>query len=173
MNSQGDDGIWRHRSPLVGHFRDRESGVGFVVTVNHLARGNASVRRRQAGGLRKWAEAQSLPLIAIGDYHFDFNFHTMTGNKAFQLFSKSGMWKWVRPEELIDSNWSDNNPRLPLAQRTDRYPDSILDFIFVAGPAKAWQAKSWVVVRPGDFPDSDETSDHRPVAAVVELAQGQ
>jgi hypothetical protein len=35
-----------------------------------------------------------------------------------------------------------------------------------------WQAKSWVVVRPGDFPDSDETSDHRPMAAVVELASG-
>jgi hypothetical protein len=29
-----------------------------------------------------------------------------------------------------------------------------------------------VVVRPGDFPDSDETSDHRPVAAVVELPSG-
>jgi hypothetical protein len=23
LNSQGDDGRWRHRSPLVGHFRDR------------------------------------------------------------------------------------------------------------------------------------------------------
>jgi hypothetical protein len=50
---------------------------------------------------------------------------------------------------------------------------SILDFIFVAGPAQQWQAKSWVVVRPGDFPDSDETSDHRPVAGVVELPLGQ
>ena len=43
-------------------------------------------------------------------------------------------------------------------------------FIFVAGPAQRWQAKSWVVVSPGDFPDSDETSDHRPVAGVVELS---
>jgi hypothetical protein len=49
----------------------------------------------------------------------------------------------------------------------------ILDFIFVARPAQQWQAKSWVVVRPGDFPDSDETSDHRPVAGVVELHAGQ
>ncbi len=128
LNSQGDDGIWRHRSPLVGHFRDRASGVEFIVTVNHLARGNENIRRRQAGGLRKWAEAQ---------------------------------------------NWSDVHPRLPLDQRTDRYPDSILDFIFVAGSAQQWQAKSWVVVRPGDFPDTDETSDQRPVTAVVELAPGQ
>jgi hypothetical protein len=50
---------------------------------------------------------------------------------------------------------------------------TILDFIFVAGPAQQWQAKSRVVVRPGDFPDSDETSDHRPVAGVVELHAGQ
>jgi hypothetical protein len=55
----------------------------------------------------------------------------------------------------------------------DRYPDSILDFIFVAGPAQEWQAHSWVVVRPGDFPDSGETSDHRPVVAAVELLPGQ
>ena len=89
------------------------------------------------------------------------------------LFTKDGVWKWLRPGKLIDSNWSDTNLRLPDAQRTDRYPDSILDFIFVAGPAQQWQAKSWVVVKPGDFPDSGETSDHRPVAAVVELSVGQ
>jgi endonuclease/exonuclease/phosphatase family metal-dependent hydrolase len=84
LNSQGDDGRWRHRSPLVGHFRDRESSVDFLVTVNHLARGDENIRRRQAAGLRKWAEAQSLPLIAIGDYNFDYNFHDKAGNKAFQ-----------------------------------------------------------------------------------------
>jgi hypothetical protein len=50
---------------------------------------------------------------------------------------------------------------------------SILDFIFVAGPTQQWQAKSWVVVRSRDFPDLGETSDHRPVAGVVELAVGQ
>jgi hypothetical protein len=65
LNSQGDDGRWRHRSPLVGHFRDRESGVDFLVTVNNLARGDENIRRRQAAGLRKWAEAQSLPLISF------------------------------------------------------------------------------------------------------------
>ena len=112
-------------------------------------------------------------MLAIGDYNFDYDFHTKTSNQAFQLFIKDGVWEWLQPEELIDSNWSDLNPRLPDDQRTDRYPDSILDFIFVAGPAQQWQAKSWVVVRPGDFPDSEETSDHRPVAAVVELPPGQ
>jgi hypothetical protein len=134
---------------------------------------NLNIRRRQAAGLRKWAEAQSLPLLAIGDYNFDYNFHDKAGNRAFQLFTKYNVWEWLRPEKLIDSIWADNDPRLPDVLRTDRYPASILDFIFVAGPAQQWQAKSWVVVRPGDFPDSDETSDHRPVAGVVELPLGQ
>ena len=132
-----------------------------------------SIVREYRDEYKSLSEIQSLPLLAIGDYNFDFNFPTMAGNKAFQLFTQDGVWKWVRPEELIDSNWSDVNPRLPLDQRTDRYPDSILDFIFVAGPAKEWRAKSWVVVRPGDFPDSDETSDHRPVAAVIKLDTDQ
>ena len=114
-----------------------------------------------------------MPLLAIGDYNFDYDFHAKTGNKAFQLFTKDDIWKWLRPEELIDSNWSDTDPKRPDDQRTDRYPDSILDFIFVAGAAQEWQAWSWVVVRPGDFPDSGETSDHRPLAAVVELPPGQ
>ncbi len=55
-------------------------------------------------GFRKWAEAQSLPMLAIGDYNFDYDFHTKMGNKAFQLFTKDGVWKWLRPVELIDSN---------------------------------------------------------------------
>ena len=101
--------------------------------------------QHEAVGLRKWAEAQSLPLLAIGDYNFDYDFHTKTGNQAFQLFTKDGVWKWLRPEKLIDSNWSDTDPKLPDDQRTDRYPDSILDFIFVAGPASSGrQSLGWL-----------------------------
>ena len=89
-----------------------------------------------------------LPLLAIGDYNFDYNFHTKTGNKAFQLFTRDGVWKWLRPEKLIDSNWSDTNPRLPDDQRTDRYPDSILDFIFVAGRRSSGrQSLGWLLGR--------------------------
>jgi hypothetical protein len=91
------------------------------------------------------------------------------GNRAFDRFTQDGVWQWVRPAELVDSNWADMDPRLPLEERTDQYPGSILDFVFVAGPAKEWTAKSWVVVSEGDFPDAGETSDHRPVAASIEL----
>ncbi len=72
-----------------------------------------------------------------------------------------GVWTWLKPEPLIDSNWSDD--RRVTDRRVDRYPDSILDFAFVANEAKNWQGVSKVIVREGDFPDSDQTSDHRPI----------
>jgi endonuclease/exonuclease/phosphatase family metal-dependent hydrolase/predicted NAD-dependent protein-ADP-ribosyltransferase YbiA (DUF1768 family) len=168
LNSLDDSGNWRHRSPLVGHFRDRESGVEFLGMVNHLARGDESVRNRQAIGLRNWATEQKLPVVAFGDFNFDFDFHTQQGNRAYQRFVEDGQWAWLKPE-LVDSNWADADPRLPLNKRKDQYPDSILDFVFVSGSAKAWGGKSWVIVRDGDFPDNGETSDHRPVAASFEL----
>jgi hypothetical protein len=47
------------------------------------------------------------------------------------------------------------------------YPHSCLDFTFVAGKAKLWHSRSRVIVRDGDFPDDEKTSDHRPVELVV------
>src|SRR5688572_23514501 len=37
LNSLDDKGNWRHRSPLLGHFRDRDTGAEFLGMVNHLA----------------------------------------------------------------------------------------------------------------------------------------
>ena len=48
-----------------------------------------------------------------------------------------------------------------------RYPDSMLDFSFLAGAAKDWKAECRVIVRDGDFPDDDKTSDHRPVELIL------
>ena len=169
LNSLDDRGNWRHRSPLVAHFQDRETGVEFLCMVNHLARGDAAVRERQAIGLRNWAAVQKLPVVAIGDFNFDFDFKTQRGNRAYERFLRAGVWEWVRPEKLVDSNWADTDPRLPPDKRVDQYPDSLLDFVFVTAPTKGWQPKSWVVVREGDFPDTGETSDHRPVAATITL----
>ncbi len=169
LNSVDEQGNWRHRSPLVGHFKDRETGVEFLCMVNHLARGDEQVRNRQAIGLRNWATAQKLPVVAMGDFNFDYGIKTGRGNQAYDRFTRNETWKWVRPEELIDSNWADTDPRLPPDKRVDQYPDSLLDFVFVTGPAKEWSPKSHIVVRAGDFPDTGETSDHRPVAASVTL----
>ena len=147
-----------HRSPLLAHFRDRQSGIEFQVVVNHLARGKEEVRNMQAIGLREWARDQTLPTVTIGDFNLDFDFHTRRGNQAFIEILRDDVWSWVKPGAWIDTNWAD-----PDHDGKDNFPGSMLDFAFVAGPAKDWKPACKVIVRDGDFPDDKTTSDHRPV----------
>lgn len=147
-----------HRAPLVAHFRKLPDGPEFMVVNNHLARGNESVRLMQAEGLVAWAREQSLPIIAVGDYNFDFDFAADTGNDAFKAFMRDGIWSWARPAELVDTNWSDRNE-----DGVDDFPGSMLDFAFTAGPATLWTVEAAAVVEAGDFPDDARTSDHRPI----------
>ncbi len=158
-----DFGAMRARSPLAVRLADLQAGDSFWVIANHLARGEADLRTDQARMLVKWAAEHPAPIIAAGDFNFDYDFKTEQGNAGFQAMMEGDVWKWLKPEPLVDSNWSDD--RAAVGQRVDRYPDSILDFVFVANQAKQWQGDSDVVVRPGDFPDNDQTSDHRPVIA--------
>jgi endonuclease/exonuclease/phosphatase family metal-dependent hydrolase len=147
-----------HRSPLVAHLREHETGVEFQVMVNHLARRDENLRNQQAIGLREWARDQTLPTVAVGDYNLDYAFVTQRGNEAFVEIMRDGVWDWIEPVEFIDTNWSDSDN-----DGFDNYPDSMLDFAFVAGPAKDWQPVCNVIVRDGDFPDDATTSDHRPI----------
>ncbi len=157
----------KYRSPLVIHLRDRETKQEFMVLNNHLARGKAEVRTRQAEQLVEWARDQNLPMIAVGDYNFDFVFSTEKGNEGFDAMLRDNIWKWVRPTELIDTNWYD-----PEQDGVDNFPGSILDFAFVAGPASVWDTTFNVIVRDGDFPDNETTSDHRPVELLISRPQG-
>jgi endonuclease/exonuclease/phosphatase family metal-dependent hydrolase len=154
----------RYRAPLVVHLKHRASEVEFLVMNNHLARGKAPVRQEQATKLVEWARTQLLPVVALGDYNFDYVFETKTGNRAFSNMLHDNVWQWVRPEEWIDTNWYDD-PREP--DGDDDYPGSMLDFAFVSGPAKAWKKRCRVIVRDGDFPDDESTSDHRPFELFV------
>jgi endonuclease/exonuclease/phosphatase family metal-dependent hydrolase len=158
-----DFGAMRARSPLAVKLFDLKGNDSFWVVANHLARGEAELRTDQARMLVKWAADQSVPVITAGDFNFDYEFKTQQGNPGYQAMMEGGVWEWVKPDPLVDSNWSDD--RQAVGQRADRYPDSILDFVFVAKGAKQWQAESDVVVRPNDFPDNDQTSDHRPLIA--------
>jgi len=154
----------RYRAPLVAHLKDRANGTEFLVMVNHLARGKAEIRQKQATMLVDWARDQTLPVFALGDYNFDFVFKTRKGNPAFSNMLKDNIWRWVEPVELIDTNWYDN-PRNP--DGIDDYPGSILDFAFVAASAKNWKSTCRVLVREGDFPDDKTTSDHRPFEMTI------
>lgn len=151
-------------APLAVHLKDKASGLEFKIVMNHLARGSAELRGTQAQLLCDWAREEKLPIVAVGGYNFDYDFVKREGNPAFQLFLASGAWKWIEPRQLVDTNWADRN-----RDGKDDYPDSMLDFVFVAGPAKQWQVTSEVIVRPGDFPDSDKTSDQRPIRTIVNL----
>ena len=154
-----------HRSPLMVHLRERDTGVEFQVVANHLARSNEQLRTKQAIGLREWARDQTLPTITIGDFNMDYDFPSQEGNEAFVEMLRDNIWEWVEPTEFIDTNWSDSD-----GDGRDNYPHSMLDFAFVAGPAKEWKPASEAIVREGDFPDDERESDHRPIE--LELTPG-
>jgi len=154
-----EHGTLRARSPLTAKLEDKSTGETFWLVVVHLARGEADLRTDQARMLQRWAADQTGPVIAAGDFNFDFDFHTRRGNPGFDAMIAAGTWQWLEPDPLIDTNWAADRDD----PSRDRYPDSILDFVFVANAATRWQGESDVVVREKDFPDDERTSDHRPL----------
>ncbi len=153
---------WRHRSPLVCLFEERATGEQFYFVTVHLARGDAKLRTSQAAGLAAWASDTDSPIIAAGDFNFDYEFATRRGNPAMVAMERGGVWRWAEPDKLVDTNWADRD-----GDGIDNYPESCLDFAFYAGLPDGWQVTSEVIVRPGDFPDDDTTSDHRPIYVAV------
>lgn len=151
----------RVRAPLVVHFRIRTTGQEFLFMVNHLYRGRAHFRHLQARLLNQWARQQALPIIAVGDYNFDWEVGDGSGDEdhphdlGFDLLTEDGVFTWVRPEDLFPTQ--------------DSTHQSVLDFVFTAGDTWRWKAESDIIVRAGDFPDDGQTSDHRPIRAVIEI----
>lgn len=156
----------RVRAPLVLHLRDNRTGRDFLLVNNHLYRTRATERHTQARLLNGWAATQTLPMIAAGDYNFDWDLQqgeTRAGRDAgYDLMTKQDRWVWVRPAQLVPTECSDT---LPCTY------DDVLDFVFVAAGAQAWPAESEIIVRPGDFPDDTTKSDHRPVMATFALGE--
>lgn len=153
------------RSPLAARLKDRKSGREYLVMVNHLARGNEAFRNQQAIGLREWARDQSMPCICVGDFNMDYEFTPAKGNQAFVEMLRDNVWSWVKPDEMIDSNWWD-----PEGDGIDNFDGSLLDLAFVSGEAKQWSPRCEVIVEPGDFPDDATTSDHRPIRVQLSIA---
>jgi hypothetical protein len=145
------------RAPLVLHLRATAGGEQFLFMVNHLYRSRDDERHKQAQLLNAWAQTQDLPVIAVGDYNFDWEVAggDLRHDPGYDLMTTGGLWEWVRPAQLITTQCSGWPCRY----------DSVLDFVFAAGPARDWHADSEILVAPGDFPDDTATSDHRPVLA--------
>ncbi|MEB3212178.1 MAG: hypothetical protein VKL39_12525, partial [Leptolyngbyaceae bacterium] len=153
----------RVRAALITRFQIRDNGQEFLFVVNHLYRSKDELRHEQAQMLNAWAQNQSLPIIAVGDYNFDFDVTEGDGGKrdrGFDLLTANNVFQWVRPEVLVESYCS------------DRY-DSILDFTFVGNQATTWTVKDSIILFASPdstyCPDDALKSDHRPVAATFEV----
>lgn len=150
------------RFPLAAKLKSKATGLEFFVVANHFARGNEANRIEQSDALREWVADRTVPVVAAGDFNFDYHIVTEDRHPAFDRLVRNDVLKWVRPDELIDTSWSGGD--------VDSYPDQILDFVFVSGEGRDWQSSSLVYVRPGDFPDKGDTADHRPVVAFFETS---
>jgi hypothetical protein len=141
-----------HRAPLVAELEERATSRRFLFMVNHLARGNNALRHRQARQLNEWVRTQTLPVVAVGDYNFDWEVRGGETNhdRGYDNMTAGGAWTWVRPATLIKTQCS---PEF----------DSVLDFVFVNAAAQSWAGTSEILVEPNDCDPSPQTSDHRPV----------
>ena len=146
------------RAPLVVKLRENQTGIEFYFMVNHLFRNKAYKRHSQSRLLNEWAERESLPIIATGDYNFDWE--VVGGDQdhdmGYDLLTAGGIFNWVRPDLLIPTQCT-------ATRNGDCRYKSVLDFIFTANTNNNWQSTSQIIETPGDFPDSDATSDHRQV----------
>lgn len=145
------------RAPLVLHLREHSSGAELLFMVNHLYRSREEERLRQAQLLAQWAAEQALPVVAVGDYNLDWALRDgeRDHDAAYDALTANGIWQWVHPAELVTTQCSG----WPCTY------NSVLDFVFTAGPARQWPARSVIAVVPGDFPDDAARSDHRAVLA--------
>jgi hypothetical protein len=148
------------RAPLIAHFKFKATEAAFLFMVNHLYRTDNEARHEQARLLNAWAREQMLPIIAVGDYNYDWDVAQgeMNHDHGFDVMTTDDIFVWIRPEFLV-------------ATQCSRQFNSVLDFVFAAGGAKAWQGSSEILERQAEYcPDTNATSDHRPVLATFTLS---
>jgi endonuclease/exonuclease/phosphatase family metal-dependent hydrolase len=145
------------RAPLVAKLKVRSSQQEFFFMVNHLYRGREDRRHQQATMLREWTAGHQIPVIATGDYNFDWSVTNGDSDhdQGYDNLTAQNVFVWVRPATLIKTQ--------------DSHHNSVLDFVFVSGAAKRWAVSSTIIVKAGDFPDTGATPDHRPVMALFDL----
>jgi hypothetical protein len=146
------------RSPLVAEFQDTRSNRRFLFMVNHLARGDNDLRRDQGQRLNEWVRAQTLPVIATGDYNFDWSVTNGDQNHdvGYDRMTADNHWTWVRPATLIRSQC---NPNF----------DSVLDFVFVNTTAQPLALASVILQEANDCGNVAANPDHRPLRAEFEF----
>jgi endonuclease/exonuclease/phosphatase family metal-dependent hydrolase len=158
-----DIGSGNQRAPLFAELKENSTGKRFIFMVNHLARGDNALRHEQGRKLNNWVRQQSLPVIAVGDFNFDWrvNGGDQNHDRGYDLMIADGFWAWVRPAILVRSQCAPNF-------------DSVLDFVFVNQSARLWSGRTEILVKTGDCPanytNDLENPDHRPVRAVFNMS---
>jgi len=152
----------RVRSPLLALFRDRTNGTVFYFMVNHLYRKDAQARAEQARQLNEWAARAEYPMVAVGDYNFDWEVLEGESNHdpAFDHMVRQQIFRWIRPNPLRPSH-------------THRRYATILDFLFLSQAGHDWQACCEIVEGVAASPKDKQASDHAPLRAWLLPPNGQ
>lgn len=144
------------------------TGQPILMVNNHFNRGDENTRQGQARRLRDWIqENEDEAIIALGDFNFDYDFRgaRQAGNRAFGIFARGGHASWPQPMCVA----GDNCP-ITGTQCNPNYR-SILDFVFLGGIAKEWNAISDMAFIGENYcrREASGYADHRPVLAQIQL----
>lgn len=138
------------RPALIAQLRHRPTGEEFFFMVNRFLPQWAAM---QAVKINDWAAGQTLPVIAVGSYYFQYGLGpepvVCEGQKGLERMAYEGAFQWIKPENPVKTY--------------DNEANTIEDFVFAANGVDSLHARSTIVVEPGDFPDTPSTSDHRPI----------
>lgn len=147
------------RPALVAQFRHIPTGLEFLFMVNCLDPRYAAL---QADKIARWARGQTLPIIAVGTYYFQYNLGSQPlrcdGQAGLSILQASGALHWVRPEDLVKT--------------FDSRLDTIEDFVFLGNAAGRLTARSRIVVGLSDFSNRQPTGAHRPIRTTFTVLAG-
>lgn len=165
--------------PLVVKLKHKATGLEFYFMANQLSRGDTanSRRVRQATELNKWADKQTVPVIAAGNYNFDFALDPADAGQNYEKglaqMTANGVFQWLEPEHRVKTFYSSTSvlAAIPnLLFDSDRPgANSILDFIFLGKAEGKISGKSKILQKEGDFPDTGHTPCFRPVQGVLTI----
>jgi endonuclease/exonuclease/phosphatase family metal-dependent hydrolase len=144
------------RAPLVVEFKLKGSDRRMWFMVNHLQRTDNGYRHCQAEMLNTWVKTNTVRMIAVGDYNFDWSVanNGETHDRGFDLIREGGRFKWIQPEP-------------PIVRTHCGHHNSVLDFVFVTGRAREWSAQSRILKKEDSYYENNpkRESDHRPLWA--------
>ena len=157
------------RPAFCAKLEGKTTGQQLVVAVNHFkccgGDGNETKRVNQSRALNAFARAQTLPVIAGGDYNFFIDPDDPDDpTDAFSVLVDDGPFVWVRPEVFVETEDT----------------GSVLDHVFVANGIEGWDGETVILRRGGNTPapagslitDSAAATDHRPVQATFTVHCG-